>query len=119
MKVDITHGQKTVGLFSKKTYHTVTVDVKLSDEEKMHIKQNNLGNHILAERPVRAGLNEPPDPEIWNLRVRHMIDKPNVFEFYTPTAARHYHDEVMAGLKGLADFMKSAGKGVTNTSVEM
>ena len=119
MKVDITHGQKTVGLFSKKTYQTVTVDVKFSQEEKAHIKQNMLENVVLAERPVRAGISDTTDASFFTLRVRHLIDKPDVFEFYTPNAAQAYHDEVMSELKGLSAIFKGAEKGVSNTSVEM
>lgn len=58
MRVSIEHGEIREGIVRKTTYHTVSVLVEFTDEEKRIIEQRGLQRDVLLNRGVPA--NEDP-----------------------------------------------------------
>lgn len=120
MKVDIQRGEEKQGLIFKKTYPTVTVQVVFSEEEKAVIKATKTENHVICERPKRAGIKDNAPSDVWALRVRHLLaGKPDKYEFESIVDANSYNDALVPSLKNLKSFLESNGQPVQNTSVEI
>ncbi len=54
MRVSIEHTEKKTGLIRKKTHYCVTCKVNFSEEEKQIIKQRDLGETVVLERPYNS-----------------------------------------------------------------
>jgi hypothetical protein len=121
MKIDITRGEAKGGLIFKKVYPSVTVQVQFTEEEKKVIEVAKLGNHILCERPKRAGekASEKLD-DIWHLRVRQLLSgKPDQYEFENLAEANSYNDALVPSLKNLKAAIELNSRPIENTSIEL
>ncbi len=120
MKIDITRGEEKAGLVFKKIYQTVTLNVQFSDEEKKVIELAKLRDHIICERPKRAGIKDNAPDDIWHLRVRHLLTgKPDKYEFDNLAEANSYNDALVPSLKNLKAAIESNAKPIENTSIEL
>ena len=120
MKIDIKRGEEKAGLIFKKTYYTVTVTVQFSEEEKKVIQLTKTENHIVTERPKRAGIKDNAPDDIWHLRVRTLLPgKPDKYEFENLADANEYNDALLPSLKNLKGFIEKNAKPVADTSVEL
>src|SRR5688572_27838977 len=108
MKVDISRKEDTHGLLFKKKVYVVTLNVQLTEEEKKAIELANIRNHVLVERPPRAGVKDSAGAEdVFHLYVRHILNgKPDVYEFSDLGQAMEYQEalpDALRALKGIIE----------------
>ena len=97
------------------------VHVQFTDEEKKVIQLAKLKDHIICERPKRAGQKASASlDDIWHLRVRHLLeDKPNEYEFENLAEANSYNDALVPSLRNLKAAIEANSKPIENTSIEL
>lgn len=119
MKIDIKHTERQAGLFKKKTYYDVTVDVKFTEEEKHIIEKQELRRQVLLERERPADRNDGKvHDDVWWLEVFQLLKKPNVYTLATPLEAKTYENDVIASLKNLKGYL-DANASVENKSTSL
>ena len=113
MKVDIKHTERQEGLFKKKTYYDVTLDVKFSDEEKHIIQKHDMSRQVLLERVRPAHRKDGSVVDnIWWLEVFQLLDKPDTYTLGTPLEAKQYEADLIEVLKKLKGYLDA------NASIE-
>ena len=119
MKVDITHEEKKVGFISKKTHYISNVQVGFTDEERAIIQTSNIDNHIIAERNIVPNGHDIGDPNVFNLKIRHLLKGKDSYAFFTQQAQAKYQEDVMRSLKGLKAFIEKGGHDTGGVSTEL
>jgi hypothetical protein len=115
MRVSIDHGEMTSGFFAKKTFHTVTVRVDFSEEEKHIIKKTRIEKATVVERGVPADRNPRQFEgieDVFNLTVHKLLEGPDTYAFETPLEAKEYEELFKASLQNLKAHL------VGNTGIE-
>jgi len=120
MKVDIQKSEGQIGLIFKKKIHIVTLSVQLTEEEKKIIELTDIRDHVVCERPIRAGVEKSADPDLFHLFVRHLLkDEPDVYEFENLADANSYANALPGSLKNLKDFINDNKEAPESTSFEL
>lgn len=100
----------------------VTVKVDFTEEERAVLQGAKLTNHIVLEREPRIDINDRSvDPDIWHLRVRHLMDpKPDEYPLATVQQAKAYEEELMEALRDVkAAIEENSDTEVENKSYEL
>lgn len=108
MRVTINHYEKKRSLRSWSKGHAISCKVEFTDEEKQIIKQSKIGDVIILNRPLPAGVK--PDPSIGivdsPLKIKHLLEKePNIYVVETPSEAKEYEAELTEVLKRLKEYI--------------
>ncbi len=101
---------------SQKSYHTVSIAIDFSEEEKHIIKSNRLEDRIIFERPLDALRQKSSSdrtyyesrPQGFWLSIRSVLDgTPDVYHAETPADARAYEQELESKLPMLKEFLEA------------
>lgn len=98
MKVQIKHSEEKTGIFKKRTFYKVTLEVQLTEEEKAVIKARNLAKDIIFERVAPATLDHDPDLP-FNLTFKTLVNGVDEYTLNTPHEAKEYDDLLKEKLK--------------------
>ena len=105
MRVTITHGEKSSGVFSKSRKHTVTVDVVLTDFEKTVIQQQGFELYILYKRKASDSFSIYPDEDKADYKVRAKDIEHFEWAALSVVDAKDFQDGVIKALKGFSEML--------------
>ena len=113
MRVNIEHGQKSTGLFSRTTWHTIRTSVQFTPEEMDVIKRTKMKNLVVLERVnwrKAKGLTQVEFDQLksaYYLRVKDLISG-DVHEVETPVEAREYEEILKEALHALKSHIEAS-----------
>ncbi len=100
MKIEIKTGVTTVGMLKKTKVQEVNLFVELTEEEKSIIKEYDLGNHVIMERPLLS------DPNIeFNLTFKSLVNGSDTYSLQIPSQAKAYIETLTERLKWAKSFL--------------
>lgn len=109
MRVSIEHEEEKHGLFRKTTYYTVSLTVDFSEEEKQVIKDSDLGDSLILERPPQANIKDSTQglEDIFHLRIKDLVKgKPDKHTWATPAEAKNYEADLKEVLPKLKEYIE-------------
>jgi hypothetical protein len=109
MRIQIDHKEKTEGLFKKKTFVEVELDVQFSQEELAVIDKHKLEKTIVMERaPPHGGSHEPHMADVYHLSFWRLVhNHPDKYAVASHAEAKAYEAELIAALKQAKSYLEA------------
>lgn len=129
MKVTIDRKEMSTGLLFKKTFFEIRTTVQFTAEEQAVIRERNLGDEVILDRPPPAHhvanlsderLQTGVDLGHYKLHIKDLLKGPDSYTTTTPVQAQVYEQELMGALKDMKQAIElSAGPAERSTSFEL
>lgn len=115
MRVQIDHSEvERGGMFKKQRYHAVTCRVTFTQEELQIIRERNLGEYVVLERPPTLDMVKQARgiEDVFFLYIRNLVKGPDEYLVATPADAREYEECLLDKMPLLKDLLNA------NTEIE-